>query len=338
MRLVSRRTALTSLVAAGGALAAHRAFAKPREFPLDPVRIEVEARETTHFQPTAEAIRFGKLEFRGGLVLTSSYPGFGGISGFALQRDGRRFLAVTDAGLLLDGELATDGDRPTGLANVRACALKDDRGRPLALQGREDAESLTLSPRGVFVGLETMNEIWLYPADPMGQIGMRIDVPPGVKALRFNLGLESLAYAAEGPLAGTLIAIGEEGASKSADLPGFLIGGPTPGTFTIAKSGPFNGTDACVGPDGVLYLLERHFSFSTGVLMQVRRFSLSDVKPGARLSGEILFTADMAYEIDNMEGLAVTRNAAGEILLTMISDDNFSALQRNVLLRFAVVG
>ncbi len=61
------------------------------------------------------------------------------------------------------------------------------------------------------------------------------------------------------------------------------------------------------------------------------------MKPGARLSGEILFTADMAYEIDNMEGLAVTRNAAGEIILTMISDDNFSPLQRNVLLRFAVV-
>ncbi|OYX83188.1 MAG: hypothetical protein B7Y75_05625, partial [Azorhizobium sp. 35-67-5] len=250
---------------------------------------------------------------------------------------GKRFLAVTDAGLLLDGELLTEGDRPTGLGHVRAAALKDDRGRPLVLQGREDAESLAVSPRGVFIGLETINEIWLYPADPLGEIGMRMEVPPGVKALRFNVGLESLAYAAEGPLAGTLIAIGEEGASKSADLPGFLIGGPTPGTFTIAKSGPFNGTDACIGPDGMLYLLERHFSLTTGVLMQVRRFPVSDVKPGARLSGEILFTADMGYEIDNMEGLAVTRNASGAILLTMISDDNFSPLQRTILLRFAVV-
>lgn len=337
MRPVSRRAALTTLVAAGGALATRAAFSKPREFPLDPVRIDVDARPITHFQVAGDATRFGKLAFRGGLVLTSPYAGFGGISGFALDPDGRRFLAVTDAGLMLDGELLSDGDRPTGLTKVRAAALKDDRGRPLALQGREDAESLTLSPRGVFVGLETINEVWLYPADPLGEIGMRMEVPPGVKALRFNLGLESLAYAADGPLAGTLIAVGEEGASKSADLPGFLIGGPTPGTFTIAKSGPFNGTDTCVGPDGRLYLLERHFSFSTGVLMQVRRFPLSDVKPGARLSGEILFTADMGYEIDNMEGLAVTRNAAGAILLTMISDDNFSPLQRTILLRFAVI-
>ncbi len=87
----------------------------------------------------------------------------------------------------------------------------------------------------------------------------------------------------------------------------------------------------------MLYLLERHFSFSTGVLMQVRRFPMADVKPGAHLAGEILFTADMGYEIDNMEGLAVTRSAGGAILLTMISDDNFSPLQRTILLRFAVV-
>jgi hypothetical protein len=45
----------------------------------------------------------------------------------------------------------------------------------------------------------------------------------------------------------------------------------------------------------------------------------------------------MGYEIDNMEGLTVTRNAAGETLLTMVSDDNFSMLQRTLLLRFAVV-
>ena len=47
----------------------------------------------------------------------------------------------------------------------------------------------------------------------------------------------------------------------------------------------------------------------------------------------------MNAEIDNMEGLAVHTNAAGEIIVTMISDDNFNkGLQRTLLLQFALDG
>ncbi len=45
----------------------------------------------------------------------------------------------------------------------------------------------------------------------------------------------------------------------------------------------------------------------------------------------------MGFEIDNMEGLSVTQNGKGETLITIVSDNNFSALQRTVLLRFALV-
>ena len=62
------------------------------------------------------------------------------------------------------------------------------------------------------------------------------------------------------------------------------------------------------------------------------------LKPGAIVDGEILIDVDFAYEIDNMEGIAVHRNAAGETILTLISDDNFNPLQRTILLRFALIG
>jgi hypothetical protein len=39
-----------------------------------------------------------------------------------------------------------------------------------------------------------------------------------------------------------------------------------------------------------------------------------------------------------MEGLSVHRSSAGEVLLTMVSDDNFSLLQRTILLQFALIG
>jgi len=46
--------------------------------------------------------------------------------------------------------------------------------------------------------------------------------------------------------------------------------------------------------------------------------------------------ADLAYQIDNMEGIAVHRTAVGETILTIASDDNFSFLQRSLLLQFAL--
>ena len=59
--------------------------------------------------------------------------------------------------------------------------------------------------------------------------------------------------------------------------------------------------------------------------------------PGATLDGEVLLAADLSQEIDNMEGLAVSRGASGETVLTLISDDNFNHfLQRTVLLQFTL--
>ena len=53
-------------------------------------------------------------------------------------------------------------------------------------------------------------------------------------------------------------------------------------------------------------------------------------------SGEVLIEANDSLNIDNMEGIAVHRGASGETVLTLISDDNFSALQRTLLMQFAL--
>jgi hypothetical protein len=44
----------------------------------------------------------------------------------------------------------------------------------------------------------------------------------------------------------------------------------------------------------------------------------------------------MAYQIDNMEGLAVHADEAGRTILTIVSDDNHSFLQRTLILQFAL--
>ena len=68
----------------------------------------------------------------------------------------------------------------------------------------------------------------------------------------------------------------------------------------------------------------------------MRRIALGAIKPGALVDGPVLFEVDLGYEIDNMEGLSVHRSADGETVLTLVSDDNFSPLQRTLLLQFTL--
>ena len=89
-------------------------------------------------------------------------------------------------------------------------------------------------------------------------------------------------------------------------------------------------------PAGDILVLERKFSWNIGLFIRIRRIALADVRPGALVDGQVLLEADLGYAIDNMEGLSVHRSAGGETVLTMISDDNFSPLQRTLLLQFTL--
>lgn len=56
--------------------------------------------------------------------------------------------------------------------------------------------------------------------------------------------------------------------------------------------------------------------------------------PGSTADGEILIEADLTHRIDNMEGIDVTQDDAGQTYLTLISDDNFNYFQSTILLEF----
>ncbi len=109
--------------------------------------------------------------------------------------------------------------------------------------------------------------------------------------------------------------------------------------FHLSNAGDYDITDAAALPDGSLLVLERRFRWSEGVKTRLRLIRRHELRPGALIDGETLLDATMNQEIDNMEGLAVHTGAGGEIIVTMISDDNFNqALQRTLLLQFALDG
>jgi hypothetical protein len=82
--------------------------------------ITVEARPIAAFDKADSAkIHFGKLKWRGGLVLTSPSPHFGGWSGLVVDAEGKKFFSISDVGSWMSGEVAYDGIFPSA---SKACA------------------------------------------------------------------------------------------------------------------------------------------------------------------------------------------------------------------------
>ena len=305
-----------------------------------PVAIQVTAQPIAAFDIRDPSRRqFGLLEFQGGLVLRSSHRKFGGVSAIRVGADGARFIALTDKGWWFRGRIVYDGTRPEGIADAEMAPILGADGKPLAAGDWYDTESIAEDGGTLYVGIERVHQImrFNYGRDGLLARGQPIAVPPGLRALPANKGLEALVFVPKGfALAGSLIAISERGLDKSGNILAFLIGGPSPGGFTVKRSSSYDISDAALLPGGDLLLLERKFSWTSGLAVRMRRVALGDIRPGAVVDGVVLFEADLGYEIDNMEGLSVHRGAGGEIVLTLISDDNFSVLQRTLLLQFTL--
>jgi hypothetical protein len=307
--------------------------------PETPVGIEITARPIAAFEPREPArVQFGPLTFRGGISLTSSHAEFGGISSIRLNADGARFLAVTDKGWWLRGRIVHEGTRPVAIADAEMAPVLGPDGKPLAARGWYDTESMAEDGGTVYLGIERVHRIVRFDFARHGLLarGQPVAVPAGMARLPANKSLECLEFVKTGALARTLMAISERGLDEAGNIKGFLIGGPSPGEFSVKRIGDFDISDCAIIPGGDLLLLERSFSRLTGVGMRIRRVPLADVKPGATVDGPALIVADMGYQIDNMEGLSVHRAADGSLVLTLISDDNFSLIQRTLLLQFTL--
>ena len=200
--------------------------------------------------------------------------------------------------------------------------------------------SIALDGPLVYIGLERVNQLLRFDFSKglTRSRGEVVPLPPAVRKLPFNKGLEALVMVPKGlPLAGTLIAISERGLDANGNIIGFLIGGPTPGQFSVRRSNNFDISDAVLLPSGDLLMLERKFSWLAGIGIRIRRIALKSVAPGALVDGPSIFDADLGHEIDNMEGIDAHVTPEGDTVLTMISDDNFSTIQRTLLLQFTLV-
>ncbi|MFO1147037.1 MAG: esterase-like activity of phytase family protein [Alsobacter sp.] len=298
--------------------------------------IAVVSRPFRRFSPIAgDRTRFGELDFVGGVELSSADKRFGGWSGLWIGPEGR-LLSVSDHGSWLSARLVVDDGRPVGLADTLLAPILGPDGRPVASTRRFDTESLALAGGVAYVGVERVHEVLRFAIgqDGLGAAGQVVPAPASIKQLPANRSLEAVGVVPAGPLAGRLIAIAER-SDPGEDTPtrGFVLTGGF-AEFSVARNDGYDISDLAFLPGGDMLLLERRFQIFTGIRMRVRRIAAGSIRPGALLDGPSLIEAGVTTAIDNMEGLAVHRGPGGETLLTMISDDNFSSLQKTVLLQF----
>jgi len=348
LSMLTRRSLLASLAVTAAWPALARAQSVPVPAPASAKTAEsitIDARPVPAFDTRdPQQTRFGSLQYRSGLILSSKYRDFGGISALRLDDKGERFVALSDKGMWFTGRIAYGGAIMTGIVDAEVAPILGSDGKPLEARGWFDSESLALEDGIAYVGFERVHQIvkFDFGRDGVFARGEVIPQPVGMRKLPDNKSLESLVLVSKekfksSPLAGMLLAISERGLDSAGNIQCWIIGGKAPATFAVKRTLKYDISDAALLPSGDLLLLERKFSLFGDTGIRIRRIPLASVKPDAVVDGPNLIEADLGYEIDNFEGIDTHVIESGETVITLISDNNFSMLQRTLLMQFLLV-
>ena len=269
--------------------------------------------------------RLTGLRLRSAVALDADHQSFGGFSG--LRMDNGHLIAIGDAGWWLLADLI---DGPEGMVPISAgfVPMRGEDGETFDKAGG-DAEGLTTRDGNLVVSFERDHRIMFHVEE--GQLGDTLR-HGAFETLSSNKGLEALATTPDG----WLLAIGESQYQGGHRM--FLV--RYSGEIierSLPAAGDFFVTGADVGPDGRLYVLLRDYQPLVGVSIRIDRYELGGDGFPMIDTRVTLAEFESSGGIDNMEGISLWRDAGGLTHLTMISDDNFSALQRTLLVDLEVL-
>lgn len=303
----------------------------------DPIAIESKrvafSQEEAQGPPIA-----GRLEYRGGLHLTSPDVRFGGWSGLIVSPDGGSLIAISDNGYWLTAELVYDrAGRLDAIApRAEIGVLQDSIGHPVRGR-RRDAEEITALPEGIAIAFEGEHRVWVYPngGAPFARPPIVLDMPRGLARAPSNEGIETMTGLADGRLMvvteGLFVAAGR--------LQGWVSEGPPHRAWSPIEwqtSGEFVPTGAARLPSGDVLVLQRRFSWIGGLASRISRVAAHDIVAGALIAGVEIARLEVPVVHENFEGIAAATRG-GDTLIYVISDDNYNAvLQRTLLLMFAL--
>ena len=195
---------------------------------------------------------------------------------------------------------------------------------------------MTVDGRRAWIGFERHNSLWRY--DRSGWRANSRATPRAMRKWHANAGSEGMARLADGRFL-----VFSEGNKGERDTPLLLFSGDpaesSTEVLTLRYRPPagYRITDTAGLPDGRIVMLNRRFSIFEGMTAKLTIAAPpTSLKEGVVLEGKEIADLRAPVAIDNMEALSVTRER-GRTILWIASDDNFSPLQRTLLLKFALV-
>ncbi len=279
-----------------------------------------------------ERTSVGRLLWRGGIVLDGNDSRFGGLSALHVSEDGKRMFAISDRGNWLSASLEyRDGD----IVNVREFEIGPLLGRKGGrVRGREaDAESLALLDDDEFiVSFERRHRLWRYKSHPDRSLSrpVPLNAPAGLRDLSDNGGIEAMTRLC----GGRLVVVAEKSTDRRKNVGGWIQSDAGWSPFHYQTKAALLPTGAATLPNCDVIFVERSFSLIAGLDIRLSRVRASAIHANAIVEPEELAHLSGTLTIDNFEGISARRGENGETLIYLLSDDNFSSLQRTLLVMF----
>lgn len=263
-----------------------------------------------------------EVTYLGTYVWDGKGPRFGGFSAIEMQPDGRHFVVLSDRAMMIVGRFSRTNGLITGVTEAGRHLLRETNGNTMTGR-RADSEGLAISSDGqIYVSFEGEPRVRVQSGvDGVPQV---LPMQPDFLKLQSNAALEALALGPDG----AIYTIPERSGRFTVPFPVYRFkDGVWDVPFSIPRRDGFQVAGADIGPDGLLYLLERDFN-GLGFRSRVRRFDLSGGNEQA-----LFETSFGTY--DNLEGIAVWDDGPG-LRITMISDDNFRFFQETQIVEYRV--
>ena len=311
---------------AGAVLLATVVEPAPLPPPAGPARASIVAQPVPFDEADPGRRRAGALTFLRGWALSSDDPRFGGIS--AMQVEDGRVTAISDAGVLLHFRLPSRAGRQT----LQVQPLPQSAG---ADKASHDTEAMLLRGGEAWVAFERQNAIVRFRrGDWRAEAAAQ---PAPMRRWRGNSGPEAMVRLGDGRF--LIFSEGRDDDDRFSDV-ALLAGDPaeavTPAAALRYRRLPgFRVTDAALLPDGRLLILNRRIGWLGGFTARLVVAETRGLRAGAILEGREIAALAAPLTVDNMEALSVAVER-GRTVVRLASDDNFMALQRTLLLEFAL--
>lgn len=277
-------------------------------------------------QPSRRTV--GKTEYVGGWALTSPSKSFGGFSGLMVTPENNSLLAINDRGEWWQASFDTRNmQQPPSNNKVLPYEGVANEGAKVDL----DAESIIPYNNGVLISFEQRHRLEWVPSPGSVAKAPGFMLSASFAGISDNGGMEAITLTHDGKL----LAFAERGLDQAGMLKAWLsTSDGRVETLSFKPPRNFAPTDAATLPNGDVLLLLRQYSAIDGVAIKVHHIRRADIQAGGLLAGDEILHLTPKMSVDNMEGLDVVVLDDNTVRLVMVSDDNFNALQRTLLMMF----